>query len=480
MKLKIQARLIIGFSVAVALIVAMGVISYISSDSLHDDAALVTHTYEVLGELSEVISNLQDAETGQRGFILTGEEEFLEPYTAALPLISSNIGDVRQLTEDNPLQQRNIDRAEPLVQAKLDELQQTIELRRSEGFESALAVVLTGEGKQIMDQLRAVIADMEAEENSLLVERAKSSDSAATFAKYSAIVGTVVAFLLLGAIAFIISRTSNLNRSIGSVSESSRNLSSSAEEQRLAATQQGSAIVETLATTKQLGVSSRQASDQAEAAAQEASVALNLAQEGNATVQETLKGMSSLNETSGSIGEQILHLSEQIGRIGQITGLVTDIADQTNLLSLNAAVEAARAGEYGRGFAVVATEIRKLADESKRSAAQITELVSEIQDATNSTVMATEEGSKSVEAAIRQVESAGEAFDKLYAAVNRANDSVAQITLNLQQQASGVEQVETAMTSLQEGSNQIDAGIKSTQGEVERLAVVMGELTALA
>jgi len=172
-----------------------------------------------------------------------------------------------------------------------------------------------------------------------------------------------------------------------------------------------------------------------------------------------LGGMASLKTKVEAIAEQILHLSEQTGQIGNITNLVSDLANQTNMLALNAAVEAARAGDHGRGFAVVAGEIRKLADQSKKSAERINALVGEIQKATNATVMATEEGTKTVEEGIRQAQATAEAFNNLAGAISGAFESVQQISLNVRQQATAIGQVAQAMEALNAGAKETAAGI---------------------
>ena len=110
--------------------------------------------------------------------------------------------------------------------------------------------------------------------------------------------------------------------------------------------------------------------------------------------------MLTLKQKVQIIAELILELSDYIQQIGNTVGIVEDIAEQTNMLALNAAVEAARAGEHGKGFAVVAGEIRKLADESKQATTKISSLINEIEQATNSTVMATEEGTKEIESGV--------------------------------------------------------------------------------
>ncbi|MCC2670995.1 MAG: methyl-accepting chemotaxis sensory transducer [Armatimonadetes bacterium] len=259
----------------------------------------------------------------------------------------------------------------------------------------------------------------------------------------------------------------------------SRPLRRTISEQERAAAQQAAAVHQTTTTMEELGASSRLSAEQAEAASGGTREALSLADEGNRTVSETLEGMSSLKDRSSAIATQIMRLSEQTSQIGNITNVVSDLANQTNLLALNAAVEAARAGEHGKGFAVVASEIRKLADASKKSAERINTLVMEIQQATNSTVMVTEEGNKTVQTGTRLVQRTGEAFNGLSAAIDGTYESVQQIALNARQQSAAVNQVVDAMTSLNGGARETAAAISQTRAGILKLNEAAKELTAL-
>jgi methyl-accepting chemotaxis protein len=137
---------------------------------------------------------------------------------------------------------------------------------------------------------------------------------------------------------------------------------------------------------------------------------------------------------------------------------VSELANQTNLLALNAAVETARAGEHGKGFAVVAAEIRKLADQSKKSADRINALVLDIQNATNATVMATEEGTKTLEAGTHQTHRTTDAFDHLAASITTVFESAQQTLLSVQQQVAAVGQVVEAMTEIQREATETATG----------------------
>ena len=187
-------------------IAVMGVFSWSSTNKLVDNAQRVDHTHEVLVNLERIISQLKDAETGQRGFIITAESHYLEPYNDGISGVELAVANVRMLTADNPSQQRRLDLVEPLIQSKLDELNLTINLRRDAGFESALAVVQTDAGKRIMDDLRAVISEMEQEERQLLEQRASATASTATRTEVADIVGTGLSIVILSVIALFLLR----------------------------------------------------------------------------------------------------------------------------------------------------------------------------------------------------------------------------------------------------------------------------------
>ncbi len=151
-------------------------------------------------------------------------------------------------------------------------------------------------------------------------------------------------------------------------------------------------------------------------------------------VQANIDKMIVLKQRIQIIAELILELSEYIQQIGSIIGLVEDIAEQTNMLALNAAVEAARAGEHGKGFAVVAGEIRKLADESKQATTKISSLINDIQHTTNSTVMATEEGSKEIESGVKLAGNIDENFKALNDALSSLMKFIESVSFNSENQ----------------------------------------------
>ena len=160
-------------------------------------AALVEHTYQVLNTGELLLSTLKDAETGQRGYLLTGQERYLEPYQSALGKMASAQADLRRSTADNPAQQERLKETDRLIAAKLDELRRTIQLRRDGNLAAALAQVSTGRGKATMDQLRSVMQQAEETERGLLSRRQAEAVRQAHRTRLVVLVGSLSLLLML-------------------------------------------------------------------------------------------------------------------------------------------------------------------------------------------------------------------------------------------------------------------------------------------
>src|SRR4029077_8454501 len=133
LNMRIGTRILVGYALALLVVAGVGAVAYRATSELVDSANWVAHTHKVKEALAETLSLLKDAETGQRGFVLTGEERYLEPYTAAIPAVDGRVQDVRELTADNHNQQRRIATLQPLLSKKLTELAETIALGKQRG-----------------------------------------------------------------------------------------------------------------------------------------------------------------------------------------------------------------------------------------------------------------------------------------------------------------------------------------------------------
>ncbi len=212
-----------------------------------------------------------------------------------------------------------------------------------------------------------------------------------------------------------------------------------------------------------------QISSTSQAAEKNTSQSLNVSQKEYDFINANIEKMVVLRQKIQMIAELVLELSEHTQQIGSTIGVVEDIAEQTNMLALNAAVEAARAGEHGKGFAVVAGEIRKLADESKQAITKITSLTSNIQYATNSTVMATEEGSKEIEAVLKEINSISSNSEKLVHLVSEIQSSFEIINTNSRKQD---ELLNKLAQSIDEARNSSSSLTKTLEISTSKLAEI--------
>ena len=559
MKITVGKKIGAGFLLAVAAIAIIGVTAYRSTLKLVETASWVAHTEDVLKNLEAAIGAFKDIETGRRGYVITGEEPFLEPYHAGLARVDGLMGKLRTLTHDNDRQQRRLTAIEPLIEETRRFSKETIDARKTGGFEAAQKVVATGKGKQLMDDLRKRVAEMEDEENDLMKKRLPEADTAVVWAKNVIIFGGVAAAVLLTIVGWLITRniakplgevtaaaeriaegdisaelagtgrkdevgilvqtfqrmcrslnvlagrarqitegdltaqikprserdvlgnafasmTAELRRIMQELLDAVNVLASSASEIMASTTQlaasaaeTAAAVTETTATVEEVKQTSQVSSQKAKFVADESQKAAEVARGGSAAVEQTIEGMGGIRQQMGAVAESILSLSAQSQAIGEIIATVDDLAAQSKLLAVNAAIEAAKAGEEGRGFAVVAQEVRSLAEQSKQATLQVRSILSDIQKATSSAVLTTEQGSKLVEAGVRQSASSGESIRALAESIAGAAQASTQIAATSQQQFVGMDQVAMAMENIKAASTQTVASTRQAETAAQQL-----------
>ena len=288
---------------------------------------------------------------------------------------------------------------------------------------------------------------------------------------YALIAGVGMTAAVVSAIAIFLARrtTRSVNEIVRAIASSSSQIAVTVEQQERIASQQLYAVDRTATTMDELGESSKACAEQAEAAAFGATQALKLTAGGSQAVDNTLKEMATLTKNVAAIQTQILRLSEQTDRIGNISSLVSDLANQTNMLAINAAVEAVRAGESGKGFAVVANEIRKLGDQSKESAIKINALVADIQKAISSTAMVTGDGTKTVENGVKLARKTADSFAGVAEAIDRIVLNSKQIYFTARNQAIAIEDVVEAVNSLNLAAQETASGISQVKLGISQL-----------
>lgn len=197
----IQTKIWIGFTIS-WLILSAGVFAgHQAIQQLIDRTSWVEHTYKVGMLVESISSQLKDAETGQRGYLLTDQLTYLEPYENGISKLRNTLRNAKELTIDNPRQQERINQLEILTNKKLVELKETIDLNKEGNRAEALRIILTNRGKQLMNDIRTIIQEMHDEERELLLVRQQESQSAVNSASLLILFGSVLTFVMLGTIA---------------------------------------------------------------------------------------------------------------------------------------------------------------------------------------------------------------------------------------------------------------------------------------
>lgn len=278
---------------------------------------------------------------------------------------------------------------------------------------------------------------------------------------------------LRGQLQHIMESVSALNLSSKDISVSGTQLVSSSSETLTSVEETTTTVEEVKQIAQEAKKKARNISDSAQKAAQ-------ISKEGREAVDETIERMGLIRDQMLSIDDSIIRLSEQVQSISEIIGTVDDLADQSNLLAVNAAIEASKAGEQGKGFAVVAQEIRALADQSKQATDKVRTILTDIQRARDATVMATEKGAKAVEAGVEQSRRAGESILVLANSVDEAAQAGVVIATSTQEQSVGMDQIANAMQHVKEATAQnVDASkkLEDTAKSLSEMGKGLEELT---
>ena len=522
-RLSVGRKIGLGFLSAAAIIIFLLGIANWNIRKLVVTAQWKTHSYEVLDTLGDMASQLKDAETGQRGYLLTGLDRYLEPYNSAITVIDKDLRKARDLTKDNAQQQRRLEALEPLIASKLAELSDTIELRRNKRDQAALAMVMSNRGKKFMDNIRLQINEMSDAETALLRQRSEDADAATRLATATTIGGGVLGLLMLFVFSSVISRgivrslaavvksaeaiaqgdlrqenlhvisedevgrlTTVFNKMTESLRELARqnlvgteNLNASAAEilastqqQAASAKEQASAVHETTTTMEEVRQSGLQISERAKKVAADAEATSTITASGLQSVQDAVRTMTAIREQVEQVAGNIVALSEKNQAVGDIIATVTDIAEQCNLLALNAAIEAAAAGESGRSFSVVANEMKNLSEQAKQSTVQVRSILGEIQKGINSAVMLTEEAVKRVESGKQQTDVAERTIRQMAETTQQSVSAFQQIVAATGQQHIGFEQVGAALVNIRQATEQTAAGT----GQLEKATASLNAL----
>ncbi|MDZ8053359.1 MAG: methyl-accepting chemotaxis protein [Aulosira sp. ZfuVER01] len=442
-----------GYAVPVLALVVSASVTLFNINIVSQRSQDLVSSYDINSLFNDVAVNVQSSSKSVRGYLLEKNQQSLNNYQESYANLKEFLAKLMKLARTEQERKSLIKLEEMLHQ--LAQINDDLIVKVNQGkTKEAIETWSKKNALTLVENITTSVEEKQHQEDQRVATATKQQQDAISLLKVTIVFASGVSLLLSILIGiWVIRRTAQqMNASASAIASSTTEIVTTIEQQERTALQQATSVNQTTTTMDELAASSRQSAEQAEASAVGAQQVLLLV---DGRTQDGQTNQSSLREKVGDIASQILHLNEQTSQIGMISTLVSDLANQTNMLALNAAVEAVRAGEQGKGFAVVAAEIRKLADQSKKSAEKINALVVDIQRSTNSTVIVTDEGTKTVE--------------KIVDAMKTIALNGQQISLNSNQQAIAVQQVVAAMNSLNIAARETASGISQIKVGTQRL-----------
>ncbi|MBP5101377.1 methyl-accepting chemotaxis protein [Pseudomonas protegens] len=516
--LSISQKLYAGFGVVLLILLLLVLAALRGFDQVSSSVKSNIHSYEVLSQSDALLRSLINIETGMRGYALTGRDSFLEPLEQGEKAFTDYYARIKSSTADNPEQQARLERLKALHDQWLqDDVQGNLALRRainagSRPAEAMAAQISAGRDKAKMDAMRQLTSELREAEKSLQDARSQAMDAAKSSALAILIGGGLLAAVLAMLVAWSLSsnlvgrirqavevakaiaagrldssisvtgrdEVSNLLQAFAAMQErlrtmisqiklgadqlvsASQSISSASLQLSASAQEQSHSASSMAATVEELTVSINHVADNAGDAHALSSESGRQSEEGGSVIQDTLGSMRLIAETVQASATQIGELGQHAEQISSIVSVIKGIAEQTNLLALNAAIEAARAGEQGRGFAVVADEVRLLAQRTANSTQEITEMVDKIQLGTREAVSSMDVGVNQVKSGVEQAQQAGEAIVNIRTSSGNVVRVVDQISLALREQTAASQDVARNVERIAQMSQQNSQAVEET------------------
>lgn len=466
------AVVLLALAVAAIAVVALGRVVASKDRVIDGDAQGM-----VLAERLQALSFRKATEA--RAYLMTKDARYLDALHAARTEMRSLVDTLRRDAGDETERAavQAVDEAEDAHNSAVESV-----LARSAGVPvETSSQWIERDVRPLREKLNAAVDRYLAVQKGHLDEARQASTDAADDARRLVVVLAVVMAALAALLSVVLARTlaRQISTAVRHVESSSTELQAAAGQQATGAREQATAMTEITTTITELLATSRQISESAQRVASIAGETASAAREGDHTVQRSQELVGSIRRQVELIVDHMLELGRKSQQIGGVVDVVNELAEQTNILAINATIEAAGAGESGKRFAVVAEEIRKLADRVAGSTRDIRALVDEVRAAVNTTVMATESGSKTVEAGARQFGDVAASFARIAGLVGTTTEAAREIELSTKQQATAVEQVNLAIANVAQATRESEASSGQTLQTASQLASMSRQLARL-
>ncbi|MEX2206392.1 MAG: methyl-accepting chemotaxis protein [Myxococcota bacterium] len=470
-----------GFAITIALLIA---ISVVTLRAMRQVVAEKDRVIDVLAhaalEAERLTSASERMSVSGRGFIIARKDEFLEHKEAAHREFLSSWDILRRSASEGEVERLldEIARLDGDFSRKLDAV---LGMRRDGADIDAVGAAFEREVVPARRALADLVEALASLQGRVLRDaQAAASDTAdRALLLVSALAVTACLFAVLAAWLLTTTLGRQIGTAVGHVQSSSAELQAAANQQAAGAKEQATAMSEITTTTSELLASSRQIAESAQRVAAIAQETTRSAGAGEGTVELAHESIGSIRRQVDLVVAHMLELGRKSQEIGGVLEIVAELAEQTNILAINATIEAAGAGESGGRFAVVADEIRKLADRVAGSTKDIRVLIEDVRSAVNTTVMATETGSKAVDSGSRQFADVAAAFRQIAELVSKTTEAAREIGLSTKQQATAIEQVNLAIGSVGQASRETEASTTQTVQTAAELAHLSRDLLRL-
>lgn len=474
-------RINISLIVAAAFTVIVGLVAISTlRDLVASNERVVVANIDGLLRATQLELLLERRSAAARGFLFNGEERFAREAATAHDEFAANLDRIarNQSISGSAQAIADIRKATDVHQQATDRV---VEMRR--GGTPAATIMKTYEEDVLPKRVRvtAAIRDYVALQERLVAEAEREEGERARFAIGLVSAAVAVGGLFAVLVALFLSRA--LNRQIGTavahVQSSSAELQTAANQQATGAKEQTTAMNEITTTISELLATSRQIAESAQHVAEIAERTTAAARSGDDTVDQAHDSITGIRQQMDMVVAHMLELGRKSQQVGAVVDIVSELAEQTNILAINATIEAAGAGDAGRRFAVVADEIRQLADRVTGSTKEIRPLIEDMRGAVNTTIMATETGSKAVDGGSRQFGEVASSFKQIAALLGTTTEAAREIELSTKQQSSAVEQVNAAIANVAQTTRETEVSARQTLDTVSQLAGLSRDLLRL-